>query len=49
MKTTSAPRGLKVSEKLLRDYRAFQDRYAANELDELRRDRVAERLELRIL
>jgi hypothetical protein len=50
MATTNAPRGLRVTEKLLRDYRSLQDRYAEGQLDnELHRDPVAERLERRIL
>ena len=44
---TKPPTGLHVSEKLLRDYRALQDRLASPKLDRLGIDRTAEKLESR--
>ena len=47
-KNVAAPVGLRVSERLLADYRALQNRLANPHLDALGRDRTAEKLESRI-
>lgn len=47
--TVTPPSGLRLSEKLLRDYRQLQAHLAAPQLDRLGRDPVAEKLTSRIM